>query len=1117
MIILKEWYRIIKITNMGIYDNVELSPSIASHDGLLYLVSRGPSDDQGIYCSTFDGSNWAPLKRIDGFSTSGTPSIASHDGKLYMAWKGISGDQQIYYSAFDGHEWTGLNSIQGVFTSEGPSIASHDGLLYLVSRGPSDDQGIYCSTFDGSNWAPLKRIDGFSTSGTPSIASHDGKLYMAWDLYGSNYATFDGEGWTTGSAIDGQQRYGQGTSIANYGGKLYLACGDGMDQSIHYSTFDGSNWAPLKRIDGFSTSGTPSIASHAGKLYMAWKGISGDQQIYYSAFDGHEWMPLKGTEHVPFCVDSLLMQDYQNTGNGYEELKSYRVVIRFPNPVEVGADKLVVIPTDDVTVRIRGKVEYLVNGQRHKFEPDPIGQVTFSIKATKLTAAPLMIKLNSMPDNNLVLVYPDEQIHHRLSKISGNELIDVNHRLLPENTTIGHANAVADAVKNALETIKHNYTETDQILLGTTHIPVSMSNSLPSASNPDFIKRSTRPAQVRHWKFSLLEKVNGGYAKPINCYEELTIDQALEHFNQKDNHVCYPDDIAPQLKKTSTLSSLWDLWNIIVNGAMTVIHMVVSAVSDVIDTTVDVAKKVFNNVVVLIRYLENGVEKIISFVIDSAKRALDMVTMIFTHFGATVEGVIEWLSALFNWNDILNTHNAIKNKINSGLDLLKYKYNDIISNTPDLGNVGNLSEVVSRFSSTVADDSIGKKIQDHKKEISSIQSNQGQWVLSTAFENADGISINDHTYPQQSPISGDIMESLRGQFNDDRKNNCYRDKINDYFNPISKDPSNLSDLRLSGITRLLREFFDIIKSPIDTLMRDMKNFVGDIIDKIKEILNHRIEIPVITWLYETVITNQSQFTILDLISLVMAAPITITYKLLNNGQSPFARSINSVKKLTGLPNSINLTGGDDNIEWNANSTYITIGVASIVFPFFDALIDYRGEEEGSDVLRAVSLYTIIVILVLKQGLTNPFASNDFSSNCKSTQIEASFWCVESVEVVFEIFSAVYNVGKNRSLLAANSYRNFSIMGKIMSMIFGFANLVGIILWTINASDEGESYYGLECVQEILGGVIPKIVKILKLLRSKRSDLAVILVDGTAGYLSAIFYFILKFSLQRVVV
>lgn len=76
------------------------------YDGILYMAWKGIQGDEGIYWTTFDGSNWAPQQKVGGVGTSVGPALApGFDRLLYMAWKGIVGDEGIYWSTFNGTNW----------------------------------------------------------------------------------------------------------------------------------------------------------------------------------------------------------------------------------------------------------------------------------------------------------------------------------------------------------------------------------------------------------------------------------------------------------------------------------------------------------------------------------------------------------------------------------------------------------------------------------------------------------------------------------------------------------------------------------------------------------------------------------------------------------------------------------------------------------------------------------------------------------------------------------------------------------------------------------------------------------------------------------------------------
>jgi hypothetical protein len=62
------------------------------------MAWRGTNQDQGIWWSYYDGTNWSPQMKIPDRGTITSPALAAYGGRLIMAWRGTNDDQGIWWS-----------------------------------------------------------------------------------------------------------------------------------------------------------------------------------------------------------------------------------------------------------------------------------------------------------------------------------------------------------------------------------------------------------------------------------------------------------------------------------------------------------------------------------------------------------------------------------------------------------------------------------------------------------------------------------------------------------------------------------------------------------------------------------------------------------------------------------------------------------------------------------------------------------------------------------------------------------------------------------------------------------------------------------------------------------
>jgi hypothetical protein len=242
------------------------------------------------------------------------PSLCCADKKLYMAWKGAPEDDGLWYSSFDGTDWTVWDVILDAKSPNGPALSGdhdvHDDLAALLAAAWNDSgQRLWYSTrpIGEEDFKPPKPILGAASTVGPSLARFKGKLYAAWKgAYTDTndqrlwYASFDGENWSPQAQMP-VGRSSVGPSLAEFKGKLYAAWKgaytDTNDQRLWYASFDGENWSPQARIPAVApghiplSSVGPSLAEFKGKLYAAWKGEGIGVKLCYASFDGENWSP----------------------------------------------------------------------------------------------------------------------------------------------------------------------------------------------------------------------------------------------------------------------------------------------------------------------------------------------------------------------------------------------------------------------------------------------------------------------------------------------------------------------------------------------------------------------------------------------------------------------------------------------------------------------------------------------------------------------------------------------------------------------------------------------------------------------------------------------------------
>jgi len=241
----------------------------------------------------------------------------------------------------------------------------------------------------------------------------------------------------------------------------------------------------------------------------------------------------------------------------------------------------------------------------------------------------------------------------------------------------------------------------------------------------------------------------------------------------------------------------------------------------------------------------------------------------------TVVSVIEYLGYLFDWTDILSVHDFIRTTIDKTLTQAVIDLTDTSSN---------IHAVTRQFF-----DSIAAKIQSTTYPQTDAEKNKeaaagGASYMALLLDNPAMNFIWDHLrrgidgllgalgVPSLPALDlGDLGASLASRVED------IASKAPAWLQILAGggDVGALGQDVWNSVAGILVEILQTGKDLAETILC----FLGKLTEWLRGILTAAAELPVITWLYEHVITNGSKLTLLDLMALLVAIPATILGKL----------------------------------------------------------------------------------------------------------------------------------------------------------------------------------------------------------------------------------------------
>jgi len=294
----------------------------------------------------------------------------------------------------------------------------------------------------------------------------------------------------------------------------------------------------------------------------------------------------------------------------------------------------------------------------------------------------------------------------------------------------------------------------------------------------------------------------------------------------------------------------------------------------------DVKNFIIKTVNGIVEFIIKIGEEVYKFILDTAEQIIASMTLFFKKIGLFFNELFEWLGYIFNWQDILETKDAVKEFFNSSMSAFSMSnenikthvdifFDDLLTklDSPELTNAFNqdsINKTVDEFNEKAKDNRDNEFTSDLLDPKSNFMESKKHYINS-GFKSAkdienDSSSINSFinsisekleiVYSQLSKIGYKAQELIDGE--------C---SIGDF---------GLTAIKSVGaiVIKLIRDFIIGILEILEVIMQGANT-----------VLNSTMNIPLISTFYKNVVTNGDELTFLDLLSLIIAIPITIGYKI----------------------------------------------------------------------------------------------------------------------------------------------------------------------------------------------------------------------------------------------
>jgi len=540
------------------------------------------------------------------------------------------------------------------------------------------------------------------------------------------------------------------------------------------------------------------------------------------------------------------------------------------------------------------------------FQSDATGKLVLSVQANTniqagvasgLSTPGLLLWASFMDPLERILIYPDQRLHAKLQNISGSDLqtaTSYNYAnpaqpgpvLLPTGFQGGkgtqgrkNADSLASAINNIIALKPPSAIAEGPGNSSTRYLafPESMLGVMYCATPPD-TTRPAYPGAIPNWTLDLTS--SSAVFTPQSSAEAVRQASASFRRNQPSG--------APEF----SFGGFSDFVNDVINGAEQALHTAWSDAEGEIQATIQSFQKSYQFVVHTVEDAAHVVLGILKSVLQDVENAIELI--------------IEALSWLFAWEDILATHNHIKSLINNAFSQLPILIGQVETETDaffdDLQSQidSDLSSLIHQISGTTLGGT-AQNYSDPNQTYSNGSDNysvQGNWIFHKAMTSALGTngSVTVGTPPlalatvvSQQRLTDAMLQFLETVAQDasviaQNLVQLITDALNDLISLIS-DPASIRSAQLANLLGAIQNLADNLVQLGKAVANAFFTLLTDVAGTVQDALNTSIDIPIISWLYQ-LITGES-LTILDLFCLIVAVPVTVVYKAIT-GSAPFS-------------------------------------------------------------------------------------------------------------------------------------------------------------------------------------------------------------------------------------
>ena len=538
-----------------------------------------------------------------------------------------------------------------------------------------------------------------------------------------------------------------------------------------------------------------------------------------------------------------------------------------------------------------------------------LGNLSVSMPATGLIAPVLRVTAPFMAEGHALLVFPDRHAHDFLSKVTGGELLgqvggDPTRGTRPALIGTAHtasAEGVASAIRQFMSVSQERDVQSqnpvlrdvgDRLISPLTPVSIRRYENVYVSPAPYLrtsdvtaghallnsrsVTRQVVPEAMPSWQLT----TNAAGALIYSELDSTGIDALLARLSPRPIGRL-ASLLLPTTKRDAPLTSaalnaalndadlhergIFDFFQAIADAVTVVVHAVSVAVQDIAKAAVAV-------IVTVVDAVGNAVAAVVNTVYHAAQAVAGVLHKV----GVAVEQVVEFVKDLFHWGDVLDTQKVVKAQI---MRVLPFVTTNLSSaKNMVLGQIAGAKTSVHTALEAVRQDALKASLASGESTGAYGQPKdmRASYVQNMLSDHA-GSAVIDVTTPTGAPAAT-LLDTLS---NSARQSPAFG-RVNQRSTALSATTSTSAD----SMSTVLAALIPLVEEISDDLFDLSSLAVGAVFDAldlmltdIDAMLKAHIQIPLITDLYERVITNGEELSCYSLAALIGALPLTVIYKL----------------------------------------------------------------------------------------------------------------------------------------------------------------------------------------------------------------------------------------------